>query len=475
MRVTTKRVLISLWLAGLIAPFLWLVRLLLGDPAPVAVSKETTFLTGEQLEDGTLDFSRALATHCNATIPDSQNAAAALRMMNLPTSLQSYRNSQNGNLKPWGVKEWKIARSAVHETLSGPWTRDKYPVFATMVDRERDDISRWKNAIQRPRLVKPPNVTLQHLTDQIVNGSEMVIRRANLDVAEGRMSDAVRNLRSADRAAELLSGLQCGWEIETACRIRTNVSDGLRKIVLSVKHVDPVLSDFIRERATWSVADATTHAVDQAIRIRFQLAVRDFRNKPGYLKSMVQHTFVGSDQRVRDLQFNRIRNGINWSHVARTQNNDINAFLMLWQQDKPGWLVECRDFLDELQSRGNAVGLENTGRLNMGSLTTRIGNLLSAWSQVKFFDPLISLRNRLQGTTRSAQVALELALYREANGDFPAAIDSLSKKVRQTVFRAPVSGNSLTYKKDRAGFVVQKDNGQLFFWLDDDEARKDLF
>lgn len=461
MRKTGKVVLTFLWLAGLLLPLGWLLRLMFGEPPAVPVSRETTFLTGRQLDDGSLDFSHALAKHCNAPIPDADNAAILLARMDLQTSLRSFRRAMHPALRGRSTgTDLSTSLPRIHATLSGPWRRDQFPVVAEMVVRETAAAQQWKAAIRPSSLVKPQGVQISHLREQILNGAELVIRRGNLAVTDGRMAQAIENWRSADKAAMLLVQLQCGWETESALRIRSTVGDALAATVLSTAQFDGQLADYIRERSRWDAQAAVCRAVDQAVRIQFQIAVRNFRNDEARLLALTYGGLIGPDQRTRDLQFATIRNGISWSQVSRIQNEDVDSVVAALQAGTGRGDNSCRSVIEELENRNNGDLIASVTHLRLGELTQQIGILLSRISQHDVLMPLIVSSEQLEDSTRCSLIALELAAYREAHGEFPNSLSDLANDHRNSVFRDPQTGDALNYSREGTGFHIWAANGR---------------
>ncbi len=469
MKISRRRILIAVWVIGLLTPFVWAVRLLFGRPAPVAVSVGTTFLTGETLADGSLDFSRALWQHCNFPIDDSVNAGIELARLpdppdarllhvgfqpDLPQkSLRTYEGAQVEHRRSLRYTvEGRRAAQELFAAAERPWTRDELPYVAQVIDAEREYARQWKSAIRKPRLQKPTGVTVRDLWGTLLTGARILERRAMLAAGEQRWPDMVEDLQAMDHAADLLAELQCGWETARACQLRTSVSDALAAAVMEARHVDPVLASYIRSRSAWPVHEVVVRAADHATRIQAQVAVRDVREHDGVLSSYVAGGLVGNDPTAVRLQLNQIRNSIDWSTVSRIQNDVLSQFVDSLSQPN---LTRCREqwqvAYDDLAKWDDGDLTGDLRKLDLSNITERLGYALAKQSWRRHLKPLLDARLKVEYGHHKSLAALVLADYREQNETFPDRIELLPQEVVDLLF-ADVSEDAVSY---------QSENGKL--------------
>lgn len=482
MQITKKRVLVTLWLVGLLAPILWTLRILFGDPAPVEVSEETTVLTGDTLEDGTLDFSAALWKRCNSTVDESANAGIELsRLPLLLSSWERYRRLfetsewQGRNRNMSSDRNWSQAYRELQISQQQLWHAESFPMLARLVRAEEKFVPRWKAAVQKPRLVKPIGVTLNHLLNVITQGGDMLLRRAMKSAAEGRWADAVDDLQDVDRGALLLAELQCGWHVTNAYSMRSAVSRALARIVLDVKQIPPELESFIRTRSKWDPVPALANALDNAVRIRFQIAVRDLRDEPHRIEAIVGSGLVGSNRKAQELQLTRIRNSINWTMMSRRQNEDVDAYLDIMREPGFGhWWDTFSTLSQQMVDRDTSHMIPNIRDLHLANITEDLSCVVSNMNQYSHLFSVFHARIDVERHRRRSLAALAFALFRQEHGEFPTTITQLSSGRSADAYRAFESGEPLRYSTTRGTFQLEEGSESLLDYDTADAKRYEL-
>ncbi len=471
----------TLWLIGLLMPFVWMGQVMFGDPDPVEVSSETTFLTGKQQDDGSLDFSAALGKRCNAPIKASENAGVPLSQIPvLVTSSERHRSMILSKRKgreslEMPKTEFFELRSETWDSQQLPWTETEHPSLGELVRREAVYADPWKAAMSRPRLVKPYGVYVESLTHTLITGKDILLRRAMLAAGEKRWGDAVDDLRSVDNAAELLAQLQCGWKITSAMQIRSSVDVAVTNTVLASDEVDPVLADFIRQRAKWPIHDVLSNALDNGIRIQFQLAVRDLRQSESRLRRLIRHGLVGKNEHAIQLQLNRVRNSINWTTMSRQQNEDLDAFLAAMQQpESDRWWKTYRTARGKFLDRPHGDLVASVRKLQLLQITEEIGYVVSRSSQSKYVAPLLSARRIAEQHRQMTLAALAMSVYRQEHGIFPAQLEDLPQEFHAHVLRHFASGRPYEYLRfdNGTGFEIGDPKSPLLIYRPEEEVHQ---
>lgn len=469
MVLSKKRILLAIWLIGLLAPILWALRLLFGNPSPVRISEQTTVLTGATLDDGSLDFSRALWKRCNSPIDDTANAGILLgQMPRLRPSHQRYQNLVLTKQIDLREDNWsdETLPNAYHELAMSrcrPWSGGNHPFLLDLVEHEQEFVAAWSDAVSRPRLVKPPGVTIEHIKSNLMNGADIMLRRAMLAAHEGNWEQAIGNLKSVDHAAELLAELQCGWEIQAACEIRSRVSLSLAGTLLEVHQIPAELKEYVRHRDSHWAHAAVQNAVDNALRIRFQILVRDLRNSPGRLRAIVHHGLTGNSQKALELQLTRIRNSINWSRVSEIQNECLDEILFAMRKQAPGeWWRESKELIREASRLSDTTALlKSVKNFHLANISTEIGTYLSKQSTLRYVSGAFFELRKTVERDQAARIALAMALYREERGSFPEQLSDLPDSVHWTVERNAVPGEELQLKSRQGTFEIYTSTGSL--------------
>jgi len=157
----------------------------------VTPSEETTFLTDRRLEDGSLDFSTALWHHCNLPIDNSENAAIALRELADPLPLGRFlsryavqqadspeqaREIFDVLLQEQGHND-SFAHTKRRLSQRYPWTRERFPAIANLLEVDTDYMDRWKSAVDWPAISKPVGTRLDEIQELIFQGAVVVSSR----------------------------------------------------------------------------------------------------------------------------------------------------------------------------------------------------------------------------------------------------------------------------------------------------------
>ena len=347
------------WALGVLLPSAWALRLLLGSPPVVTPSKDTTFLTGRTLPDGSLDFSAALWHHCNTPVNDADNAAILLRELEAPEDLLGFLNryamkqandpehsseifaaiAQEQGFDVHTHRSRLIRQAARSQVIRLPWTRKQFSAVAEFVDRDVEYVRQWKEAVNRPAISKPIGTTIDEIHDAIFRGAACTLARGMLDAGEGNWEAAIKHFESIDRAAEHLCQLQCGWMLNSGLDLRNNMTQSILLVLREVDTVPPRFAAWVRHRSEWSVRDIAINAIDNALRIRAQTYVRDIRNpEGGPLRSWLRSGLVGNAE-ARQIQVTQLRNSIDWETVASIQNDAIDELVELLSR---GTLAQSR-------------------------------------------------------------------------------------------------------------------------------------
>ncbi|MEZ6063272.1 MAG: hypothetical protein R3C19_23235 [Planctomycetaceae bacterium] len=476
MKITRRRVLIMLWMAGLLTPCLWAVRLFLGRPTAVEVSAETTFLVGEKLADGSLDFSKALYQHCNFPVDDSLNAAIGLMQLpELPRVEDLYRIIHLGSGEPPAGYEndgafrrsrlWDTGVREIRRTADRPWTAERFPTMAKVVAAEETLVLQWKAAVAKPRLVKPLGVTTDELRNVIVRGARILQRRAMLAAGEGRWDDAIDDLKSVDHAAELLAQLQCGWETYTACTIHHDVCRVVSSAVLNSTTVNPQFSAYIRERSEWPVHEVVARAVDQAVRIHFQLAVRDCRERNSYLQWYVGGGLISNDAKARELQLTQIRNSIDWSTVSRIQNEVVSEFVdALGESEHDEYQVKWNRAVDVFSDWNRNDLIEEVRMLDLSRIPERLGYALANSSYETRVRGLHDRRDAVKLSQQASLTSLAIAEYRQQNGQFPDTLNQLPKAIRAGLKPYRTGQQDFRLERDERSITLRSGDSRRSAW-----------
>lgn len=322
------------WLAGLLLPFLWTLRLYFGGAEAVDSSKESTYFEVELEADGTLNLSKLVRENCNCLIPAADNAAdglpdqgsflspQAVIKRRLKKSLQpmgDYLHEETGTPIP-AVDvmrvNWRVASSSL-------WRTDKEPLLAVILNDWQPLMDDWKQAIERPQVSKPVGVTIHNLRRSIREGSTAFLLRARNHGAHGRWQEAIDDLRVVDRSAEHLADLQCGWFIGDAANIRYQASQCLAFIALSQQAIDPRVKEFALERQAWDYRDVCANAADRGMRMLWMNSATDIHREPTRLGYLLQGALPKQPQAAQ-LQIKRIHNEVDWTAVMTIINDTVS-------------------------------------------------------------------------------------------------------------------------------------------------------
>lgn len=343
-----------IWAAGLLLSVGWTLRLLLGLPSVVTPSKETTYLTGRTLPDGSLDFSAALASHCNMPIDDDNNVAMGFRTLPDPHPtlpfLNQYAVEQTTNpeqafevftvlAEEQGMIYGKHLLFSNQQGVLTAWTREQYPAVAALVDMNGDYVRQWKVAVRRPSMVKPVGTTLDEIYRDIHRGASYTLIQGMMHAGEGEWDRAIDDFSAIDTAINHLCRLQCGWKLQQGLRLRRDISLSLTKMLRDLagrgleEPLNSTFVDYIRRRSKWPLQEVLYEAIDNHIRIKAQTDIREARNpKKGQLERLLGSGLL-SNREARSVQVTQLRNSIDWDAAARIQNEAIDDYLESIQTD----------------------------------------------------------------------------------------------------------------------------------------------
>lgn len=450
-----------LWAIGFLIPVLWTIRLLTGSPSVVPPSSETTWLTGRTLEDGSLDFSTALWHHCNTPVPDQQNAAILLRELGRPVSVGTWllkkvrenhekaESAVSGSQEPdvaSAVYPWEFGDEYGRSAVRQPWTREEYPLMAELLDGEADFIAEWMEAVSRPAISKPLGTTLTEVSEAVRDGAGWVLAQGMLYAGEGDWTKAVDHFRSIDAAADHLCQIQCGWISEHGLALRADLTRLLARMVWSTDVRDTPLESYVRNRQ-WQYEEVLTRSIDQAIRIRAQLAVRDARDPEGWRLGSYLHDGLTHVQEARETQVTHLRNSVDWEEVSRIQNRIIDGYLESLQQHGltaiDNWLNEIVGPLIRAESQQKMTA--SVRAMNGDDISVPLGQTIALSEAIPGINNQASMMYMVARLDRMAVLMLSLSRYRMEVGVWPAQLSDLS---HQSDTIDPTTGMPFDYSRE---------------------------
>lgn len=448
-----------LWAIGFLIPVLWTIRLFVGTPAVVEPSRDTTYLTGSTLEDGSLDFSAALWHHCNTPIDDDQNAAILLRELPDPVSVdgfllqaaeqhratsESARLILDGESRHRGNYLWHFAGEQGRRSVQQPWTRDEFPLMAEMIDRDADYINDWKRAIARPGMAKPTGTTLDELRWFVLRGAARVLAQGMLYAGEGRWDLAVDNFAAIDAAADHLCRLQCGWIAEYGLSMRVDLTRFLIRMLRSSEEPDERLDAYVRRRCQWPVVEVLQQCLDRSIRIRGQLDVRDTRDPDGWRFRRWVSGGLTSVKEAQDAQLRHLRNSVDWEEVSRTQNQLIDEYLEVIRQG--GLLRLSRRLWDHgnswAKARPQKAMLESIKTVSADDISVPLGQTIALRLTRTRVDVLARKAENVARMDQLAVLMLSMCRHRMWAGRFPRTLSEISD---QAAVMDPTTGQPFVY------------------------------
>lgn len=409
-----KSALVLFWVVGLTGPLLWAVRMYFGSPAQI--DTEATNFVLHYDDQGRLDISRLVREHCNAPVPNEENAA--YRLVQLPGLEQS------------GPSPFTVARIRRKYTTH-PWTSSQYPDFAEQLEKKKPYLDFWREAVQLPRMSKPVGigVGLWDIQSRLAVGINLLECQTMLDAGENRWEAAIADIRSIDKAAQHFAAVQGGWQFNTAISYRERATELVWKLLLS-EHCPQSVVDFVQERSDWDWKAALQHATNTAMRIQALERIERRRDDPSFLSWLSPR--LNQEQRIADLQTQQIMNSIDWSTVVRLNNTFIDDYIEILMTQNPEQvgksLLELRDSTQDWIPKTDVPEAEGF----LPHATEKMARLMAIRQTYSICFPARHTHKKLFGCAELTKFCLRLNEYRTVHGRFPDSHDQLTDKYPDT-------------------------------------------
>lgn len=459
----------------------WLLR---AGPS-IQVSPATTFITQPLTEDGLPDYEAFLLQEGFNQMGLEDNAAVLLWQACWPGELSGDEakpvldalgiesiSAPESTLKPIlsgdskeMVSQWlqdqnlklqdtpvdlesDTVEALIHSAMSRPWNREELPPLAAWVDQNERALDLVVAASKRPKFFSPSPSwlnneydmmisTLLPLTASVRSASRGLCVRAMIHLGEGRTAEAIEDATACLR----LASLTC----QGFCLVQEMVA------VASYEIGFRALATILHEGA---FSPKKLQSLQSEIKgmpaIRESIRILDRGERFSYLDSLIA---VNSGYTVSGIDLLLLRRA-DWN-VALAEGNRMYDRLVAIAA-KP--TREQRTFetakLDQELDRAAARAKNRKGDARILVDRKLCGEVMSDISlslMLPAIGTIFDAEDRQETCRQMALTAVDLALYRAKNGDYPETLSQLTSKVPIDLY----SDNPLVYdRKDDNGYLL---------------------
>ena len=463
----------------------------------IAISKETTWLTGPIRSDGWLDYAAVLNERCRSGVTAENNAAIPFwqavgpkdipkekrepffKLLGIPPLpeegsylVQFYVQLEQVKDHPAvGTPEWNKWLDDVLDqprvAQSRPWSRKEFPILAGWLDSNAKPLETICAGARRSRFFEPlvvePNGSLMDALEiagfsGFRSAVELLRVRAMLHVAEGKVDDAWRDILVCHRLARLEAQKPFLVDGIVARATERSACDGDVAFVYYAHPASEKLAQFRRELLELPVMPPMeAHSLEERL---FSLdTLRSIAM--GDPKAVSLCSILRSEDRAKEVRTKLLADGrVDWDVVFRMYNSSMDQGE---EASRQATILKKREALKKLDEAASAAA----SRVNDPAKLKKL--LSSDTSPAEISRQLAEILLEPDGgsgayvwaegaTTAKTQLtdfAFALARYHNDHAAYPRRLAELSPKYMAEVPKDPWSDREYLYRP--------KDNGYLLY------------
>ena len=480
-------------------------------PKPkITISKETTYITGPLREDGMVDYIAAINQRCSEGVTPENNAAIPfwravgpksidkkirkqyfekLGIAELPEKgeylvpLDEFLPFYNGPKPPEGSKPegetWEdVAEKQFELSQKSPWSREKYPVVAAMLEHNTKSLATFVEGVNRSHYYSPlvPTDSSNRMTSVLgqsgVSNSRYLVRclmaRAMLRMHEGDVAGAMKDIVACDRWGRLNSQGPFLIDHLLATTYQRYTSDAMAVLVqtgkLTADQTVAVLAEWQRPPEAVPVIESMIFGERLfGLGCLLDIAVNGSRWVETDLGSAVSLDILalfGLDKSQGKL-FRQLADNpqVDWSEAFRCNNEWYDRLVVAYKTPAVAKRRELLAAFDKELTRlakeavAESAARDSTdpnvaSRARARQLTHLIMGGMSAAAAV------LNVENIRQTKRNLATLALALGGYRSDRGKYPKTLTELTPKYLAEIPKDVFSDGDLHYKLENDGYLL---------------------
>lgn len=476
----------------------------------ITISKETTYVTGPLRDDGSVDFVAALNQHCsngvtpenNAVVPfwravgpkgiDKRIRKPYFELLGIPelpekgnyfASMDEFLPSYKGPKppeedKPEGGTLEGMAEQQLELSQKGPWSKDKYPIVAAMLEHNAKPLATFVEGANRSRYFSPlvPADSSNRMTSVLdqshVSESRYLVRcliaRAMLQIHEGDLAGAAKDIMACDRWGRLNSQGPFLIDHLLGTTYQRYASDALAVLAQSSKFTEDQAIAMLAELRRPPEAVAVIESIAFGERLfglgcLWDIAINgsrwlDRNMGPGIPLDIA--ALYGLDDSQEKLFRQLVDDpAVDWSEAFRVKNECYDRMVAAYRTPV---LANRRELLAALDKEWAALAKgavadsaarsstdpKVASRARARQLTHMLMGCMAMAAGV------LNVENNRQTYRKLATLALALGSYRAGNGKYPATLTELAPKYLADIPKDAFSDADLHYRSDGNGYLL---------------------
>ncbi len=483
-------------------------------PKPkIAISRETTYVTGPLRENGYVDYVAALNRHCSEGVVPENNAAIALWQAHGPKgihpkirtvyfqmlgiakplddgeyllSFDEFLQLQEGWIKPGGntpedCSQTMNAYEPILQAGRSPWSAEEHPTVAALLERNARPLHTFVEGMKRSRFYSPLlpvygerllQLDWSFLAGPSREAMRQLLARAMLRIQQGKETEAWDDILACHRLARLIAQQpffidqliastieSCAYTRTATLAQRCPITSGQVARFLTDLQELPVRWTW---RECWDLGERFVHLdmLSNAAAHGYECPQPPSDDQyDDVTKELLLDMHRQSEpwhQACKRLCDNPT---LDWDEAFRCCNAVFDRIVAAF--DIPT-SAECYRALmaieNEIQNDGERTLKEaQNGKSSVAAspkeLAVRFIRLWMGLNCGSFGNvPLIDCKS--QTYVNLGRLALALAGYRHDHGAYPAALDELSPKYLAEIPQDPFSGDKLHYQLENGGYLL---------------------
>lgn len=475
----------------LFAGLLWFV---VGPSRPIALAKQTTYLTEPLRPNGLVDYERGMLEMHSAGIRPEENAAIPLlqamwpcgfdlesqllvcEALDMPTpsgpglvhscdpvnlqALVAWLNQRQLPKPTSGTFSSTEAVAVIEETYGTPWTRAQAPPLADWIDRQAPHFAKLHEINDRPKYFLPAVSILNDHYDPLPfsdapsigawrEASRCLSARAMLNIGENRPVAAWEDIKTIFSLSRCIPQPCCEIDMVVACAFRGMACDKLRTMLNSGQCDADLLAKIARDLDGIAPLHESLMTADLSDRLRTLDAAVNL-SVGHYDSELILGEKNDAIEALGRLPFDR-------NAMLRKINQQYDKLVAVLKiEDLELRSAAFDKFDDDLQAeiisikQGGNVAAAIFNQTARGEMIGKvlIALLFPALRQASFAEQRVNLDIQM------VRVAVALELFKLQVGDYPDSLDALADQIDAQRLVDPYSSGRLHYERRSPGFVL---------------------
>ena len=340
-------------------------------------------------------------------------------------------------------------------TLHTPWRAEEFPPLVEWLELNKTPLELTVEASKRTRYYSPliigdfgngmgPLFSMMLPDVQRARGlARALCYRAMLRVGEGQPHDAWQDVQAVHRLARLIGGK--GVLVEQLVAIA--VDQMALRAGAALLHEGELSNDELHEIHQYLMSLGPPCNIADSIDKSERLATLDT------IAHISRYGFGDDSMGMENLL---VRSGVNWNIPMQTMNRWYDR---LAEAARHGAIAKRQAAMSAIENELPSLGRSVTPGALAGALFSRgkrselMGKVMAA-----MYLPAISAAQEAEDRSATAlrllQVAAALAIHRENEGSYPAALEDLDPQLQEGLPKDPYSGREFSYERRDDGYVL---------------------